>query len=307
MQITAEQVAKLRERTGAGMMDCKKALTENGGDIEKAIEHLRKKGIASASKKAGRTAKEGTVYSYVDTTAKASVLVEVNCETDFVAATDNFKKFVTSVAKHIAQANPENPTVLLSQKFVDDSSKTMEEYVKGTIATLGENITIRRFVRYPLVAGKEVKSYIHMGGKMGVIVEVNMANAAKAKQEPFTTYMSDLAMHVAAASPQFLKQEEIPADLIAKEKEIAMAQLMTQNKPKDVLEKIAIGKINKFFEENCLIKQKFIKDDKKTIEALTNEIGKAIGEPLSIARFSRLVLGEGVEAIADDGSENRQH
>ncbi len=300
MQITAEQVAKLRERTGAGMMECKKALTENGGDIEKAIEHLRKKGIASASKKAGRTAKEGTVYSYVDTEAKACVLVEVNCETDFVAATDNFKNFVKVVAKQIAQANPENPTALLTQKVVGNASQTMDDLVKETITKCGENMTVRRFVRYPLTAGKEMKSYIHMGGKMGVIVEVAMANAAKATEATFATYMSDIAMHVAAASPQFLKQEEIPADLVAKEKEIAMAQLMTQNKPADVLEKIAIGKINKYFEENCLIKQKFIKDDKKTIEALTNEIGKAMGESLSITRFARFVLGEGVEVVAEE-------
>jgi elongation factor Ts len=300
MQITAEQVAKLRERTGAGMMECKKALTEHGGDIEKAIEHLRKKGIASASKKAGRTAKEGTVYSYVDAAAKAVVLVEVNCETDFVAATDNFKNFVNNVAKHIASANPENATALLSQKYVGDTSKTMDDYLKETVAIVGENMTIRRFIRYPVVAGKEVKSYIHMGGKMGVIVEVSMANHAKASEDAFTTYMADLTMHVAAAAPQFLKQEEIPADLVEKEKEIAMAQLMTQNKPKDVLEKIAIGKINKYFEENCLIKQKFIKDDKKTIEAFTNETGKAIGEALTINRFARFVLGEGVEASAEE-------
>jgi len=300
MQITAEQVAKLRERTGAGMMECKKALTEHAGDIEKAIEHLRKKGIASASKKAGRTAKEGTVFSFVDASAKACVLVEVNCETDFVAATDNFKNFVSDIAKHIAQANPENPTALLSQKYVGDSSKTVDDFVKEAIAKLGENITVRRFVRYPMSAGKEVKSYIHMGGKIGVIVEVNLANNAKASQDAFTSFMSDLTMHVAAAAPQFLKQDEIPADLVEKEKEIAMAQLMTQNKPKDILEKIAIGKINKYFEESCLIKQRFIKDDKKTIEDLTNETGKAMGEALTIARFARFVLGEGVEVVAEE-------
>jgi elongation factor Ts len=300
MQITAEQVAKLRERTGAGMMECKKALTEHGGDIEKAIEHLRKKGIASASKKAGRTAKEGTVFSFADAAAGAAVLVEVNCETDFVAATDNFKNFVKDVAAHIAKSNPENPTALLAQKFVGDTSKTMDEFLKETIAKVGENITIRRFIRYPLGGGKQVKSYIHMGGKMGVIVEVNMANDAKASDEMFSTYMTDLAMHIAATGPQFLKQEEIPAELVAKEKEIAMAQLMTQNKPADVLEKIAIGKINKYFEENCLIKQKFIKDDKKTVEALTNETGKAMGETLAITRFARFVLGEGVEVVAEE-------
>jgi elongation factor Ts len=300
MQITAEQVSKLRERTGAGMMECKKALTENGGDLEKAIEYLRKKGIASASKKAGRTAKEGTVFSYVDTAAGAAVLVEVNCETDFVAATDNFKNFVKEVAIHIAKANPESAATLLTQKYVGDTSKTMDDFLKETIAKVGENITIRRFVRYPIGGGKQVKSYIHMGGKMGVLVEVAMANDAKATQEPFTTFMGDLAMHIAATGPQFLKQEEIPADLIAKEKEIAMAQLMTQNKPADVLEKIAVGKINKYFEENCLIKQKFIKDDKKTVEALTNETGKAMGESVAITRFARLVLGEGVEVAAEE-------
>ena len=142
---------------------------------------------------------------------------------------------------------------------------------------------------------------------MGVLVEVNMANAAKASQEPFTTFMSDLTMHVAAASPQFLKQEEIPAELVAKEKEIAMAQLMTQNKPADVLEKIALGKINKYFEETCLLKQKFIKDDKKTIEALTSETGKAMGEALAITRFSRFVLGEGVEIMPEVEITNHQH
>lgn len=300
MQITAEQVAKLRERTGAGMMECKKALTENGGDIEKAIEFLRKKGIASASKKAGRTAKEGTVFSYSDASAGAAVLVEVNCETDFVAATDNFKNFVKDVAKHIAKANPENPAALLSQKYIGDSSKTVDDFLKETIAKVGENITLRRFIRYPLAQGKQVKSYIHMGGKMGVIVEVNLPNPAKAADEKFSTYMNDLAMHIAATGPQFLKQDEIPADLIAKEKEIALAQMAGQNKPADVLEKIAMGKINKYFEENCLIKQKFIKDDKKSIESLTNEVGKAIGESLAISRFARFVLGEGVEVAAEE-------
>ena len=300
MQITAEQVAKLRERTGAGMMDCKRALTENGGDIEKAIEHLRKKGIASASKKAGRTAKEGTVFSYIDADAKASVLVEVNCETDFVAATENFKKFVAAAAKHIAQANPESPTALLTQKYVGDASKTMDDFVKEAIATLGENITIRRFARYPLAAGKESKSYIHMGGKVGVLVEVTLADHAKASQEPFATYIRDLTMHIAAASPLYLKQDDVPADIVLKEKEIALAQLQGQNKPADVLEKIATGKINKYYEETCLVKQKFIKDDKKTIEALTNETGKALSEALAITRFARFVLGDGVEAAAEE-------
>ncbi len=297
MAITAEQVSKLRERTGAGMMDCKKALTENGGDFEKSIEYLRKKGIASASKKAGRTAKDGTVFAHVDADQKAVVLVEVNCETDFVAKTENFQKFVVAMAKHIAQANPENPTALLTQKYAADNSKTVDDVVKEAIASLGENIMVRRFARYPMSAGKDVKTYIHMGGKVGVMVEVNVANASK---EPFPTFIRDLTMHIAAANPSYLKQEEVPADIVAKEKEIALAQLQGQNKPADVLEKIASGKINKYFEENCLIKQKFVKDDKKTIDQLTQETGKAMGEPIAITRFSRFMLGDGVEVVAEE-------
>jgi elongation factor Ts len=298
MQITAEQVSKLRERTGAGMMDCKKALTENAGDFDKAVEYLRKKGIASAAKKSGRTAKDGTVYSLIDADNHAAVLVEVNCETDFVAKTDNFQKFVGQIAQHIAKANPETPAALLAQKF--DANKTVEEFVREGIATLGENMMVRRFVRYPLTAGKEVKSYIHMGGKVGVLVELNLSNAAKASAEQFQTLIRDLSMHIAAASPLYLKPEEVSADVVAKEKEIALAQLAGQNKPADVLEKIASGKINKYYEETCLIKQKFVKDDKKTIEALVNETGKAMGESLSIARFTRFVLGEGVEVTAEE-------
>jgi elongation factor Ts len=301
MQITAEQVSKLRERTGAGMMDCKKALTENAGDFDKAIEYLRKKGIASAAKKSGRTAKDGTVFSLIDTATNAAVLVEVNCETDFVAKTENFQKFVAQIATHIAKASPETPAALLAQKY--DASKTVEEFVREGIATLGENMMVRRFVRYPLTAGKEVKSYIHMGGKVGVLVELNLADKSKAQSEAFQTLIRDLSMHIAAASPLYLNPSEVPADVVAKEKEIALAQLAGQNKPADVLDKIAVGKINKYYEETCLVRQKFVKDDKKTIEALVNETGKAMGESLSIARFTRFVLGEGVEAA----SEETQH
>jgi elongation factor Ts len=299
MQITAEQVSKLRSVTGAGMMDCKKALTENAGDFDKAIEYLRKKGIASASKKAGRTAKEGAVSAFVDTDHKAVVLVEVNCETDFVGKNENFQKLVENIARHIAKANPSDVTTLLAQKYTGDASKTIEEVQKEAIATMGENISIRRFVRYELASNKAVKTYIHAGGRVGVIVEVALSNAEKAHQAAFSTYLSDLSMHIAAASPLYLKADEVPAETVAKEKEIALAQLQSQNKPADVLEKIAIGKINKYFEETCLVKQKFVKDDKKSVEQLTHETGKALGETLSINRFTRYVLGEGVEVVEE--------
>jgi elongation factor Ts len=300
MSITAEQVAKLRERTGAGMMDCKRALTENAGNFDAAVDYLRKKGMASASKKAGRTAKEGTVFALIDNDNKAAVLVEVNCETDFVAKTDKFQKFVSDVAHHIAKANPADATALLAQKLTSDQSKTVDELVKESIATLGENMMVRRFVRYPITAGHEVKSYIHAGGKVGVLVEVSLPNAAKAGHESFVSMIRDLTMHVAAASPIYLHPSEVPADVVAKEKEIALAQLAGQNKPADVLEKIAAGKINKYYEETALVKQKFIKDDKKTVEGFVNEIGKVIGEALHISRFTRFVLGEGVEVVAEE-------
>jgi elongation factor Ts len=300
MQITAEQVSKLRERTGAGMMDCKKALTENAGDFEKAIEYLRKKGIASASKKAGRTAKEGKVFAFTDTAHKAVVLGEINCETDFVANNESFQKIVNNIGHHIAKANPADMAGLLAQKFTADPSKTVDEYVKEQIATLGENINVRRFTRYEITPNKEVKTYIHMGGKVGVMVEVSISNAAKVSHDAFATYLADLSMHIAAAAPLYLHAGEVPAHTVAKEKEIALAQLQGQNKPADVLEKIAAGKINKYYEETCLLKQKFVKDDKKTLEQLTQETGKLMGETVTITRFARYVLGEGVEVAAEE-------
>ncbi|MBS1959053.1 MAG: elongation factor Ts [Bdellovibrionales bacterium] len=298
MQITAEQVARLREQTGAGMMDCKKALVEHSGDFEKAIEHLRKKGIASAAKKAGRTAKDGTVYALINN--EAAVLVEVNCETDFVARNEKFQKMASDIAAHIAKANPTDSAALASQKFTSNPSKTVDEFVREAITILGENMTIRRFTRYPATANAETKSYIHMGGKVGVLVEVGMTNKTNASKEQFQAYMRDLTMHIAAANPLYLSSAEVPADVVAKEKEIALAQLASQNKPADVLEKIAIGKINKYYEETCLVKQKFVKDDKKTIEAVTNETSKAIGDTLTIKRFARYVLGEGVVDAAPE-------
>jgi elongation factor Ts len=300
MQISAQQVAQLREMTGAGMMDCKKALVENSGDLSLAAEYLRKKGIASAAKKAGRTAKEGTVFSLVDSDSKAAVLVEVNCETDFVAKTENFTKFVTAIAKHIAVANPATPEALLTQKMTGDASKTVEDTVKEAISILGENIMVRRFVRYPLAGGKEVKSYIHAGGKVGVLIEVSLTKAEAATLEPFQGMLRDLTMHVAAAGPQYLDAAAVPADIVAKEKEIALAQLAGQNKPADVLEKIATGKINKYYEETCLVNQKFVKDDKMTIATLLTQTGKATGDTHAILRYARFVLGEGVEVTAEE-------
>ncbi len=294
MEITASAVKDLREKTGAGMMDCKKALAETAGDLDKAIEFLRKKGMASAAKKAGRATKEGTINSLASADGKASVLVEINCETDFVAKTEQFKKFVNDVSTHVAIANPSDVAALLAQKFFADASKseamTVEEKLREAIATLGENMVISRFVRYPTSATTESTSYIHAGGKVGVLIEFG---TTKGKDPAFQEYARNVAMHVAAVMPAYVNPSEVPADLVAKEKEIALAQVQAQgNKPANVLEKIAEGKINKYYEDTCLVKQAYVKDPAKKIEAYTAEVSKALGAPITINRFARFVLGE---------------
>lgn len=290
MEITASAVKELREKTGAGMMDCKKALGETAGDFEKAVDYLRKKGIASASKKAGRTAKEGTIHAYTSTDGKSAILVEVNCETDFVAKTEQFKKFVNDMSNHITAANPSDVAAMLTQNFVGNPSQTVDVTIREAIATLGENMLVSRFARYPLSAGVEATSYIHAGGKVGVLVE--FAIAAKGKEPAFQEYARNVAMHIAAAMPQYVNPKDVPAELVAKEKEIAVAQMVASGKPAAVLEKIAEGKINKFYEETCLVKQRYVKDPDKTIEAYTKEVSTALGSPISITRFARFGLGE---------------
>lgn len=291
MEITANLVKELREKTGAGMMDCKKALAETSGDFEKAIEFLRKKGMASAAKKAGRATKDGTVFSFAD--SKAAVLVEVNCETDFVAKTEQFKDFVSGLASHIAAANPSDLPSLLSQKFVSDSSKTVEDKLKETIATLGENMVISRFARFPIASGMATKSYIHAGGKVGVLVEFSVPG--KENDAGFQEYARTVAMHIAAAMPTYLQPSDVPAEIVAKEKEIAMAQMNTAGKPAAVIEKISEGKINKFYEETCLVKQAFVMDPAKSIEKYTAETSKTVGATIAIKRFDRFVLGQGIK------------
>jgi len=290
MEITASAVKDLREKTGAGMMDCKKALAETQGDLDKAIEFLRKKGMASAAKKAGRATKEGTINALASADGKATVLVEINCETDFVAKTEQFKKFVNDISTHVAVANPSDLPTLMSQKFFADANMTVEEKLREAIATLGENMVISRFVRYPTSGSTESTSYIHAGGKVGVLVEFA---TTKGKDPAFQEYARNVAMHIAAVMPAFVNPSEVPAELVAKEKEIAMAQVQAQgNKPANVLEKIAEGKINKYYEDTCLVKQAYVKDPAKKIEGYTAEVSKALGAPITINRFSRFVLGE---------------
>ena len=300
--ITSQMVKELREMTQAGMMDCKKALVEADGDMDKAVEWLREKGLAAAAKKAGRIAAEGVVASYITDDAKVGVVVEVNCETDFVAKTDNFINFSKNVAKHIALANPADVDALMAQKFVDDESKTITDLVSDATVSIGEKISIRRFARYETDKGA-VESYIHMGGKIGVLLLVENDNADSIANETFKTFYHDVALQIAAAKPSYVKKEEVPAENLAKEREILRAQALNEGKPEKIVDKMVDGRIQKYYKEVCLVEQPFVKDGDKSIAQLTAEVAKEIGANINIVSFERFERGEGIEKRKDNFAE----
>lgn len=295
--VTSAMVKELRERTSAGMMDCKKALVESDGDMDKAIEWLREKGLSQAAKKASRIAAEGVVAQYTSEDGTVGVIVEVNCETDFVAKTDNFVNFANNVAKHIAAANPADVDELLTQKFVDDESKTISDLVSEATVAIGEKISLRRFARYE-TAGV-VSTYIHMGGKVGVLVEVATDN----KGDEVKTFAHDLALQIAAARPEAVRREEVDASKLEKEKEILRAQAINEGKPEKIVDRMVEGRIEKYYKEVCLLDQAFVKDGDKSIKGLMAEIAKATGANLDIVRFTRFERGEGIEKRQDNFAE----
>ena len=289
MAFTAKDVAALREKTGCGMMDCKKALTETDGDMEKAAELLRERGIAKAVKKESRIAAEGAVGAYVCPQCGVGVLVEINCESDFVSAGDKFKGIVASVAKVIAENKPADVDALNECKI---GNETVKEYITNATAVIGEKISIRRFAIYE-TTGK-IETYIHMGGKVGVMVEAT--DFAEGNEET----LHDIALQIAASKPGYVTEAEVPAEVLAKEKEIMLVQMQNDpknaNKPKEILEKIVAGKMGKFYSENCLLKQPFVKDDSLTVS-------QVIGNKFKVARFVRWEMGEGIEKKSEDLSE----
>ena len=291
-------VKELRERTNAGMMDCKKALVNSDGDMDKAIDWLREKGLAQAAKKASRVAAEGVVTQYVTPCGCTGVIVEVNCETDFVAKTDNFMNFANNVAKHIAMANPADLDELLAQKFVDDESKTIADLISEATVAIGEKISVRRFARYETEG--VVSTYIHMGGKVGVMVEV--ATDAK-DSDAVKEFAHDLALQIAAAKPEAVRREEVDATKLEKEKEIQRAKALEAGKPEKIVDRIVEGQIEKYYKEVCLLDQQFVKDGDKTIKGLMAEVAKATGCTLDVVRFARFERGEGIEKRQDNLAE----
>ena len=298
--ITSAMVKELRERTSAGMMDCKKALMASDGDMEKAIEWLREKGLSQAAKKASRIAAEGVVAQYTTPCGCTGVIVEVNCETDFVAKTDNFKSFADNVAKHIAKANPADVDALLAQKFVDDESKTIADLISDATVAIGEKISVRRFARYQ--TSGVVSTYIHMGGKVGVLVEVACDETHK-DNEAVKTFAHDLALQIAAAKPEAVRREEVDASKLEKEKEILRAQAINEGKPEKIVDRMVEGRIEKYYKEVCLLDQQFVKDGDKSIKALMAEVAKETGATLDVVRFTRFERGEGIEKRQDNLAE----
>ena len=293
MAFTAKDVQNLRERTGCGMMDCKKALTEAEGDMEKAIELLREKGLAAQAKKSGRIAAEGIVYTYVDEAKKVGVVIEVNAETDFVAKNESFQGFVASCAKVVAEQNPATVEELMGCK-VDDQF-TVEEALREKILTIGENMKIRRFARYE----GAVVTYSHGGGRIGVMVKFDTADDIAAK-DAFHTMAKDVAMQIAAANPTYLDKDAVPADEIAKEKEILTQQAINEGKPANIAEKMVMGRINKYYKEVCLMEQPFIKDGDLSVSKYVENCAKELGGPVKVVSFVRFEKGEGLEKREDD-------
>jgi elongation factor Ts len=292
-EITVELIKTLRDKTNAGMMDCKAALAEAGGDLAEAETILRKKGIADADKKAGRAAKEGVIASRIDDSTKTGILVEVNCETDFVAKNENFTSFVDEILGHIAGSDSvDTLDELLAQEF-SGGADTLEEFIKAKVGELGENMALNRFAKYEHSGEGVVASYIHMQGRVGVLVEVHCDKSETANTESFQTLVKDLTLHIAASQPICLSRDDVPSDLIETEKDIFREQM--KDKPAEIIEKIIDGKMGKFYSTNCLLEQAFIKDGDKSIQDLLDEVGKETGDEIKITRFERYAVGEQAE------------
>lgn len=289
MEVTAQMVKELRTRTGAGIMDCKEALKENEGDFEEAVRYLREKGLSSAAKKAGRTASEGQVYASLGEDGRMGVIVEVNCETDFVARTEDFQALLETVANHAKDNGGEN------------LAEALKEVTTEAIAKLGENIVVARGERLALGNGDSgrVVSYIHPGGRIGVLLEVKCETPGSAGDAAFLETARDLAMHIAASSPRYLSEDQVPEVVLQSEREILLAQQKDSGKPENILEKIVEGRIKKYKKEICLLDQPFVKDPDKTVQAYLKDRSAESGEDIRVSSWARFQLGE--LSASDDG------
>ncbi|NLN75717.1 MAG: elongation factor Ts [Armatimonadetes bacterium] len=293
MAITADMVKKLREQTGAGMMDCKKALTETNGDFEKAITLLREKGIAVAAKRESRAASEGLIGSYISDDAKVGALLEFNCETTFVAKTDEFVALAKKLAALVAKERIACLNCLLEAPYPDNPTNTVRETISEVMGKIGEKMAVARFVFVALDdAIGTIGNYVHMGDQIGVLVEIRTETEAAASGEAVQSLAKDIAMHVAWTNPDYMRRDDISEEELAKEREIHRQWAIKEGKPEKVIDRIVDGRMNDFFSKVCLLEQAFIKDDDLKIQDLVANAAKAVGERVSIAKFVRYRVGE---------------
>lgn len=300
MAITAAMVKELREMTGAGMMDCKKALEESGGDLEKAVDILRTKGLADLAKRAGRATKEGLVATWVAENRKVAAMVEVNCETDFAARNAEFSTFAHAVAEQVAIDAPggvkEGADPLMAQQWKRNPTLTAQQALGELVGKLGENMGVSRFVRYEVTGDGTIGTYVHGIGRIGVMVDIA---GGEASDPAVAELAKDVAMHIAAAQPLCVLREEVPAETVEHEMGIYRAQAAQSGKPEQIQEKIATGRLEKFYKETCLVEQPFVKDPDKSVEQLVAGASKATGKDLRVVRFDRFVLGENAAPAAE--------
>jgi elongation factor Ts len=287
--ITASIVKELRDKTNAGMMDCKKVLTETNGDIEASIKLLRERGIMKSAKMSDRAANEGVITARVNSEATSGLLLEVNCETDFVSKNENFQAFVSDIAEALANSNAVDHAEALAHQH---GEQTIEDTVKSKVGEVGENLQFRKYARYNAATGGVIASYIHLGGKVGVLIEVGTTNPESKSTNTFKNLIKDLTLHIAASAPKGLSRDDIPQDLVDAELEIYRVRLVESGKPANIIENILKGQIGKFFAESCFLEQGFVKDPDITIAKLLEAKGKEIGDTLTVTRFVRFGLGE---------------
>ncbi|WP_099158126.1 translation elongation factor Ts [Virgibacillus ndiopensis] len=286
MAITAKMVKELREKTGAGMMDCKKALQETDGDLEKAVDFLREKGMAKAAKKADRIAAEGSTY--IEVSGNTAALLEVNCETDFVTKNDTFKQLLTELGKHIVDLQPSNVEEMLQQKLHSDGD-TVETYINSVIAKIGEKISLRRFEVLSKTDNDSFGAYLHMGGRIGVLSLLEGTTDEEVAK--------DIAMHAAAVNPRYVSRDEVAEDEVKREREVLTTQALNEGKPEKIVEKMVEGRLGKFFEEICLLEQNFVKDPDQKVKKYVADKGA------TVKAFVRYEVGEGMEKREENFAE----
>ncbi len=303
MAITAAMVKELREMTGVGMMDCKKALTETDGDMEKAVEMLREKGLAASAKKAGRIASEGMVEIHLSEDNKSGAIVEVNSETDFVAKNQVFRDYVAAVAKQASETSAKDMDAFFEEKWAVDPQYTVKEALSQQVAVIGENLNIRRFEKYEKAQAGKLVSYVHGGGRIGVLIEL----ACEKEWDELVELGKNVAMQIAALKPQFITEKDVPADFIEKETEILTAQAKNDpknaNKPDNIIAKMIEGRLKKELKEFCLVDQPYVKDGDLTVQKYIDSVAKEIGADIQIVRYVRFETGEGLEKKDENFAE----